>query len=136
MTKRLGADLCVGLDNAAKVVEELQLAQGSALDKLRSVMPVQASVVARPADSIQRDTSAVTGTTRELRPTSVVAVLSRPAAVGSFFELSFDAGDLDLPPTFGRCDRCTILDELEFETRFQFLQPIVMPGTGGPMAAK
>jgi hypothetical protein len=130
MSKRLGQELENPAGDHVQVVEELQLSQRSQVQALRSVLQVQAAVVVRPADSEARGAAANAGTCREIRSTNLVAVFARPVAVGSFFELAFDTNVLDLPPAFARCDRCCLLAEDEFEARFHFLQPIVIPGPG------
>jgi hypothetical protein len=89
-------------------------------------------VTVRPADSGARRGEAAVGTTRELRSGNTIAVFPNPIAVGSFFQLSFDASVLDLPPVFARCDRCVLLAENEFEARFHFLHPVRLPGTASP----
>ena len=57
----------------------------------------------------------------------MLAQVSGPVAIGSFYELRMDGPDLDVPVTFGRCDQITMLAEDRFEARFQFLQPIALP---------
>lgn len=135
MSKRLGEEFKSEVSDSAKVVEELRLSQRAQVQTLRNVLDVPAGIAVRPANSAERCANTMAGSCREVRSTSVVAVLSQPVAVGSFFQLSFDTEQLDLPPTFGRCDRCSLLAEDEFEVRFHFLQPIVLPTSGSTSRA-
>ena len=131
MGKRLGDGLGPDARDTMQVVEQLQLAQRSPVQQMRSVMQVQAELTVRPADSAARIGEALIGKTRELRSGDTVAVFPVPVVVGSFFQLVFEAGVLDLPPVFARCDRCAMLSEHEFEVRFHFLQPVTLPTSVG-----
>ena len=123
---RLGDDM--GMDQREKqlLVEELQLAKRGAVKSVRSAAASVVAVTVRPADSADREQVVATGMTRELRSRSVTAHVSRPVAIGSFYELTFDTSAIDLPAAFGRCDQITMLAEDRFEARFQFLQPVTL----------
>lgn len=121
-----------GLDEQQKkqLVEELSLAKRGVAKSARPVGTAIA-VTVRPADSMSRPQVAATGITRELRTRSLMAQLSQPVMIGSFYELQFDDTVGDLPTAFARCDQITMLAEDRFDVRFQFLQPFVLPGQAG-----
>lgn len=129
MSTRLGGDIKAAVGDPAQIVEELHLAQRAQGHAIRTVMRIDTAVTVRPADSAARALDTAIGRTRELRNTTLVAAFPIPIVVGSFFQLAFDANDIDLPPLFARCDRCTLLGEDEFEARFHFLQAVVLPST-------
>ena len=133
MARKLGGNLGIDADETVDIVEELQLAQRGQAGAMRaaSVRKLQTPVLVRPADSVDRDRVVASGQARDLRATSVTAVLSRPMVVGSFFLVEFDRGEIDLSPVLARCDLCSMQDEGEFEARFAFLQPMVIPEPGG-----
>jgi len=132
MSAKLGGNLDVDASEVASIVEELHLVQQSQVGALRAAAThkVRAGLQVRPADSVDRDRVVASGSARELRGTSVTAVLLRPVAVGSFFLLEFERQQLDLAPALARCDLCCMRHEEEFEARFSFLQPVTMPDSG------
>src|SRR5678815_1672634 len=79
MARKLGGNLGIDADETMDIVGELQLAQRGQAGALRaaSVRKLQTPVLVRPADSVDRDRVVASGETRDLRATSVTAVLSR-----------------------------------------------------------
>ena len=47
--------------------------------------------------------------------------------VGDVYRLEFDREQLDLPLTFVRCVRCSLLEEERFEVGFRFFTLIALP---------
>ena len=128
MNNKLGEDLGIDMREKQHLVEELQLAKRGAVQSMRNVVGEVVAVTVRPADSTHRETVVATGKTRELRARSVVAHVTRPVAIGGFYELTLDGSTIDVPAAFARCDQITMLGEDLFEARFQFLQPMTLPG--------
>jgi len=131
MSRKLGGSIEVDPERAATLVEELQLAQRGQVGEVRAaaVRRVQAAVQVWPGNAIDRTGALVAGEASELRATGVTARLPRPVAVGSFFLLEFDRAQVDLAPVLVRCELCCMRSEDEFEVRFMFLAPVVLPGS-------
>lgn len=128
MSRHFGEPMTAATDAVASV-EELQLVGAGQIADVRAGLPVRAALSVRPADSIDRERVVARGITTHVRAVSVTAVLPVPLLAGSFYLLVFDRAALDLVPTLARCDRVAMLDEGEFEVRWRFLQPVVLPAT-------
>ena len=87
----------------------------------------KSAVVVRPANVTDREAIATGAQTTEVRRQGVVCLASRPTMVGSFYHLTFDRKELDLPPTLAVCDRSSMLCDVSFELSFKFLQEINLP---------
>ena len=81
----------------------------------------------RPGNASQRRGMAVTGETTEWRRQGVTCHTDAPIAVGDVFQLVFDREAVDLDALLAVCDRCTMLGEDRFESRFHFASEIVVP---------
>lgn len=124
----------IGIDDREKqqMIEELQLAKRGAVKSVRSVVTSAVAVTVRPADSAHREQVVATGKARDLKAGSVVTHLTRPVAIGAFYELTMEGSAIDMPAAFVRCDQIIMLAEDLFEARFQFLQPMRLPDGAPP----
>lgn len=84
-------------------------------------------VTIRPGNTSDRSTLIATGDTVEIKSQGVACVTDHPAGVGDVFHLTFERGSCDLAPILAVCDRCTMLAEASFESRFKFVHEIVLP---------
>ena len=114
-----------------QLVEELRLAHGTSVRTRLGSVETQYVGTLQPANSADRGRE-LSGAVHDLRSSSATVVLSTPIDVGSFFRLELAGETGDLPTTFARCDRVTMLGETRFECRLQFVQPIELPEGSRP----
>ncbi|MCA8976333.1 MAG: hypothetical protein KDC98_16560 [Planctomycetes bacterium] len=127
MARKLGKDVMMDSQEKQQLLEQLQLAKSVSMSTVRAFSGVAVPVTIRPADSMARERTVAEGTTRELHSRSVVIEVTRPVAIGAFYEIELSGMSLGLPVVFGRCDHITMLAEDRFEARLQFLQPVTLP---------
>lgn len=111
------------------LLDDLELRCRTGVGGARSMTAVRrkVAVTIRPADVLARKSSAVSGTTSELRHQGLSCLAPEPVAVGSVFHLTFDREQLDLAPLLAVCDRCWMLTDSSFDVRFQFAQEVTLP---------
>ena len=117
-------DFEITADQAADLVEQLQLSQAVDVHQLRdrATTRVSGEVTISPANYRERATVHATGRAREIQQQSLVCVLDNPLLVGDVFCLSLDAPGFEIEPSLAICERCLLLEGPAYEARFRFVQ--------------
>lgn len=117
------------LTDALELVEDLERNTSDEVRRQRSHARVQikACVTVQPGNSSDRGKYQAQGTTVDLSEGGGKVLLPEPCHVGDIYLLTFDRRELDLPITFARCVRCSLIRENAFEVGFRFFAPIGLP---------
>jgi hypothetical protein len=113
-----------------RLLEEFELNQkppGVEAGRVVEIFNAKTACQLRPGNLSERDRFTAEGTTREVTRTGVVAVFSRPVAVGDIYHLTFDRKALDLPKSFVQCTMCRLLYDGAFEATLAFFVTAELP---------
>lgn len=117
------------LDDALQLVEELERNTSDEVRKQRSHarFQIKATVTVQPGNTSDRSRFQTQGSTVDVSEGGGKTVLADPCRVGDVYLLTFDRRELDVPITFARCVRCSLIRENAFEVGFRFFAPVELP---------
>lgn len=88
---------------------------------------VKARVTLRPGNASERLKFKAQCVTGDLSEGGCRVLAPVPLRVGDIYLLDFDRQALDLPLTYARCVRCSLLREDAYESGFAFFSPVALP---------
>lgn len=113
-------------DESMKLLEELELSNPEQVSEKRihKSFKLKSRCWVRPGNLSQRDDLNLEGSTEELSGNDLLAVFSRPLAVGDLYHVTFDSEVLSLSPMVVQCRRCRMVREDAFEVCLEFFQTV------------
>ncbi|HOW69698.1 MAG TPA: PilZ domain-containing protein [Phycisphaerae bacterium] len=117
------------ITDALEFVEDLERNTAEEVRRQRSHtrFQIRTAVTLQPGNSSERNKRQVSGTTADISEGGGKVLLPEPCGVGDIYLLSFNRQELDLPITFARCVRCSLIRENAFEVGFRFFAPVELP---------
>ncbi|MCA9244971.1 MAG: PilZ domain-containing protein [Phycisphaerales bacterium] len=115
--------------DALHTLQELERNTSDEIRQLRSSFRIElrAKIILQPGNASDTLTLKMQGVTGDLSQGGCRALFPLPVKVGDIYRLSFDQQEVDLPTTYARCMRCTLVREDAFEAGFKFFAPITVP---------
>lgn len=114
---------------AFRMLEELERSTPEQIRQQRAHfrVAVKAKVTLLPGNSSALLDSRIQGVTGDLSEGGCRVLSPVPLRVGDVYRLEFDRRTLNLPVTFARCVRCSLLRDDAFEAGFAFFVPFALP---------
>ena len=118
-------------DHAFDLLRELERNTPEEIRRQRSSfrIMIKSKVVLQPGNASEVLKFKVQGVTGDLSEGGCKALFPTPVRVGDVYRLQFDRQTLDLPLTFARCVRCSLVKEDSYEAGFRFFTPVTLPST-------
>lgn len=117
------------ITDALALVEDLERNTAEEVRRQRSHtrFQIRTAVTVQPGNSSDRNRHLATGMTADISEGGGKVLLPEPCGVGDIYLLTFNREEIDLPVTFARCVRCSLIREGAFEVGFRFFAPIELP---------
>ncbi|MBK9127181.1 MAG: PilZ domain-containing protein [Phycisphaerales bacterium] len=125
----LGGPGALNDENAFSMLRELERNTPDEIRSQRSHfrLEIKARVTLMPGNASDLLKFKMQGTTGDVSCGGCRILFPLPVGVGDVYRLEFDRRQLDIPLTFARCVRCSLLRESAYEAGFQFFAPISLP---------
>lgn len=119
----------IGEDAGFELLQELENNTPEEIRRRRAGFryPIKAKVTLQSGNASQLFDFKIQGVTGDISIGGLSALFPVPVRVGDIYRLEFDRLQLDLPLTFARCIRCSLVRENAYSSNFKFFAPITLP---------
>ena len=118
-----------GEEEAFHVLRELEKNTPDEIRRQRSCfrVAIKSKLTLQSGNASQLLDFKLQGTTGDISEGGLGALFPLPARVGDIYRLEFDQEKINLPMTFARCVRCSVVREEAYDCGFRFFRNISLP---------